>query len=145
MKNVLKITFSVFIALSIFIGTFFAWWLMPISMQEPEIIKVIDPEMKDEDAIRFCNSFNMTPNEFREFWKNAKPIFQFESHDYSFGACHFRVIENDKEYKIGIGGIGIISNTNDASGDSLRYYVKKGAKSDGELMLEEMGKESPSK
>ena len=62
-----------------------------------------------------------TPEEFRAYWKDARPIFEVESHDYSFGSCYFKTVENGKEYEIGIGGTGTITKD-----DTTYYYVRKG-------------------
>ncbi|SFE12408.1 hypothetical protein [Paracidovorax konjaci] len=144
MKNPLRIAIFVLATLGICTAIFFTWWSMPVAIQAAAIQKTMDPEARNEDTIRFCNAFTMTPEDFKEYWRNAKPIFDFEFHDYSFGSCYFSTVENGKEYRVGIGGAGIVSSVLGADEASVRYYVKKGAKSDAEWMQEELNSKEAS-
>ncbi|MDA8521568.1 hypothetical protein [Acidovorax sp. NCPPB 4044] len=146
MKNAPRIMIFIFAIVGFSTAIYFAWWSMPVSIQATAIKKTLDPEARDEDTLRFCNAFTMTPEDFKTYWRNAKPIFHFEFHDYSFGSCYFSTVENGKEYRIGIGGAGIVSSIQDedADGESVRYYVRKGAKSDAEWMQEELNRKDAS-
>ena len=65
----------------------------------------------------------MTPDAFGAYWKDVRPIFEFELHDYSVGSCQIEAREGGKEYAIGIGGVGMVTR-----GETTRYYVRKNAK-----------------
>ena len=105
-------------------GIWLWWWNTPVAVTATQIVKVIDADIHP-DRVRFCESFTMTPDAFRAYWKEARPIFEFELHDYSIGSCEFQSKEGDTEYAVGIGGVGMVTK-----GDATRYYVKKGAKSE---------------
>lgn len=105
-------------------GVWLWWWNAPVSANATQIVKVVDADIHP-DRVRFCESFTMTPDAFRAYWNEARPIFEFELHDYSIGSCEFQSIEGDTEYAVGIGGVGMVTK-----GDATRYYVKKGAKSE---------------
>lgn len=123
-KKTLKIIALIFIIFASSIGSWLLWWYAPVSVKAINIVKITDSDIA-EDQVRFCNSFAMTPDEFRAYWKDARPIFDVESHDYSFGSCYFKTVENGKEYEIGIGGTGTITQD-----DTTYYYVRKGDKPD---------------
>ncbi len=78
-----------------------------------------------QDQLQDCALFVMTPDEFRSYWKDTRPIFEFEFHDYSFGSCYFRTVEGNREYAIGIGGVGMVTKDN-----TTYYYVRKNDKPD---------------
>ena len=103
-------------------GIWFLWWNAPVTVNATQIVKVVDTDIHP-DQVRFCESFTMTPDAFRAYWKKARPIFEFELHDYSIGSCQFQSKEDYTEYAVGIGGVGMVTK-----GDTTRYYVKKGAK-----------------
>lgn len=100
------------------------WWYAPVSVKASNIEKM-NVHGIHEDQVKDCDAFTLTPEEFRAYWKDAKPIFEVESHDYSFGSCYFKTVENGKEYEIGIGGTGTITKD-----DTTYYYVRKGDKPD---------------
>lgn len=107
-------------------GILHLWWHWPVSVEAKNIVKVTSSEIKDlEEEVAYCAAFTMTPEQFRTYWKNVRPIFASEFHDYSFGACYFKATEQGKEFLVGVGGVGIINK-----GDTPYYYVDKNAKSD---------------
>lgn len=102
------------------------WWYWPVSVEAKNIVKVTSSEIKDlEEEVAYCAAFTMTPEQFRTYWKNVRPILDSEFHGYSFGACYFKATEQGKEFLVGVGGVGIINK-----GDTPYYYVDKNAKSD---------------
>ncbi len=104
------------------------WWYWPVSVDANNIIKVTDQDIP-QDMVASCAAFTMTPDQFRQYWKEAKPILASEFHEYYFGACHVKATENDREYLVGVGDVGMVNK-----GETTYYYVKKGAKSDFEDM-----------
>lgn len=103
-------------------GLWFLWWYAPVSVGPTRIVKVLDSDIHP-DQVAFCNAFAMTPDAFSAYWQDVRPIFEFELHDYSIGACQFEAKEDGKEYAIGIGGVGMVTK-----GGTTRYYVRKSAK-----------------
>jgi hypothetical protein len=95
------------------------WWYAPVSVEAKTIEKVIDSDVA-QDQVPFCNAFKMTPEAFRAYWKDVRPIFDVEFHDYSFGSCYFKATEGGKSYSVGIGGVGMVTK-----GDTTYYYVRK--------------------
>ncbi|NHZ43165.1 hypothetical protein [Massilia aquatica] len=89
------------------------------------IVKVTSSEIKDLEEVAYCAAFTMTPEQFCTYWKNVRPIFASDFHDYSFGACYFKASEQGKEFLVGVGSVGIINK-----GDRPYYYVDKNAKSE---------------
>lgn len=122
--NPLRILAAVVVLTICSVGTWLWWWNTPVAVNSTQIVKVIDADIHP-DRVRFCESFTMTPDAFRAYWKEARPVFEFELHDYSIGSCEFQAKEGDTEYAIGIGGVGMATK-----GDATRYYVKWGAKPD---------------
>ena len=123
-KKTAKFIAAILIVFAILIGAWCLWWYAPVSAAPKSIVKIIVSDIA-EDQLRFCNMFAMTPNEFRAYWKDTRPIFDVEAHDYSFGSCYFKAVENGKEYAIGIDGTGTITK-----GDTTYYYVRNGDKPD---------------
>jgi hypothetical protein len=107
------------------IGIWLLWWYAPVSVKATHIVKSVDSDIGDADEARFCSMFSMTPDEFRAYWSDVRPIFEFELHEYSLGSCYFKATEGGREYTIGIGGVGMVTK-----GDTTYYYVRKSAKSD---------------
>jgi hypothetical protein len=100
------------------------WWNAPVSVKATHIVKVVDPDIHP-DQVRSCESFDVTPDALRAYWKEAKPIFDFELHDCAIGSCEFQSKEAQTEYAVRIGGVGMV-----IKGDTTRYYVKRGARPD---------------
>ena len=105
-------------------GVWLLWWYAPVSVKATHLVKRIDSEIHP-DQLRFCDAFTMTPDAFSAYWKDARPIFEFELHEYSIGSCQLEAKEGRKEYAIGIGGVGMVTE-----GGTTHYYVRKDAKPD---------------
>lgn len=126
MKRALQITAAIVAVLALAFGMLLVWWHWPVSVEAKNIVKVTSSDIKDlPEEIAYCAAFAMTPEQFRAYWKNARPILASEFHGYSFGACYFKATEQGKEFLVGVGGVGIINK-----GDTPYYYVDKDAKSD---------------
>lgn len=123
-KKTLKVVAVIVAVLVLAFGILRLWWYWPVAVDAKNISKVINKGI-DEDMVPACASFAMTPDQFRQYWKNVRPIWPSELHGYYFGACHLKATENDTEYLIGIGGAAIVTK-----GNTSYYYVKKDAKSD---------------
>jgi hypothetical protein len=106
------------------IGIWFLWWYAPVTVKADHLVKVVASDIHP-DQVRFCDAFAMTPDEFRAYWNDVRPIFDFEFHEYSFGSCYFQATEGTKEYAVGVGGVGMVTK-----GATTYYYVRKNAKSD---------------
>ncbi|NHZ93606.1 hypothetical protein F2P45_32085 [Massilia sp. CCM 8733] len=128
LERTLKIVGLIVAVLILAFGMLRLWWYWPVSVEAKNIIKVIDKDIP-QDMVSSCAAFAMTPDQFRAYWKDARPILASEFHAYYFGACHLKATENDREYLVGIGDAGIVNK-----GETSYYYVKKGAKSDFEDM-----------
>jgi hypothetical protein len=124
LKKTAKLIAAILITFALSVGVWCLWWYAPVSVSPKSIVKIINSDIA-ENQIRFCNMFAMTPDQFRAYWKDTRPIFDVEAHDYSFGSCYFKAVENGKEYAIGIGGTGTVTK-----GDTTYYYVRNGDKPD---------------
>ena len=123
-KKVLKVAGYALLSLACATALWLLWWHAPVSVRAAAIEKVNVPGIH-EGQLSDCASFAMSPDEFRAYWKDVRPIFEFEFHDYSFGSCYFKTMEGNKEYAIGIGGVGMVTK-----GDNTYYYVRKNDKPD---------------
>lgn len=124
-KKILGVAGLALLIFSCSVALWLLWWYAPVSVRAVAIEKVNVPGIR-EDQLNDCASFAMSPDEFRAYWKDVRPIFEFEFHEYSFGSCYFKTTEdNNKEYAIGIGGVGMITK-----GDTTYYYVRKTDKPD---------------
>ena len=121
---VLKVAGVLFLVLLFSIAIGLLWWYAPVSVKAAAIERRNVPGIH-EFQLEDCATFEMTPDEFRAYWRDVRPIFDFEFHEYSFGACYFWTMEENKEYAIGIGGMGRVTK-----GDTTYYYVRKDAKPD---------------
>lgn len=124
MKRALKVIVLIILIITLLVGVWCFWWYAPVSVNAVNVVKIIDSDISS-DQVRFCDTFVMTPNEFSAYWKDVRPIFDSEFHNYSFGSCYFRATEGGREYSIGIGGVGMVTN-----GDTSYYYVRKNDKPD---------------
>lgn len=127
-KKTLKVVAVIITVVVVAFGLLRLWWHWPLSVEAKNIIKVIDKDIP-EDMVASCTAFTMTPAQFRAYWKDARPILASELHEYYFGSCHLKATENDREYLVGIGNVGMVNK-----GETTYYYVQKGAKSDFEDM-----------
>ncbi|NHZ63544.1 hypothetical protein [Massilia genomosp. 1] len=128
LKKSLKVVAVIIAVLLVAFGLLRLWWHWPVAVDANSIIKVIDQDIP-QDMVSSCAAFTMTPAQFRAYWKDARPILASELHEYYFGSCHLKATENDREYLVGIGDVGMVNK-----GETTYYYVKKGAKSDFEDM-----------
>ena len=124
LKIGLKVAGVVLLMLLCSIALWLLWWYAPVSVKAVSIEKSNVPGIRSTQ-IQDCAGFLMTPEEFRAYWKDVRPIFEFEFHEYSFGPCYFRTVEEDTEYAVGIGGVGMVTK-----GGATYYYVRKDAKPD---------------
>ena len=120
----LKVAGAVLLTLLCGIGLWLLWWYAPVSVKAVSIKKANVPGIR-ATQIQDCAGFAMTADEFRAFWQDVRPIFDFEFHEYSFGPCYFKTVENKTEYAVGIGGVGMMTK-----GGTTYHYVHKHAKPD---------------
>lgn len=123
-KIALKVAGAILLALLCSVAIWLLWWNAPVSVKAATIERKNVPGIH-EAQLEDCATFEMTPDDFRAYWKDVRPIFEFEYHEYSFGSCYFRTTEGSKEYAVGIGGMGRVTK-----GDTTYYYVRKDAKPD---------------
>jgi hypothetical protein len=123
-KTWLKVAGVVLATLLCSIALWFLWWHAPVSVNAVSIEKANVPGIR-ATQVEDCAGFQMTAEQFRAYWKDVRPIFEFEFHEYSFGPCYFKTVEDNTEYAIGIGGVGMVTK-----GGTTYYYVRKDAKPD---------------
>ncbi|NHZ63543.1 hypothetical protein [Massilia genomosp. 1] len=123
-KRILKIAAVIVALLVVAFGMLRVWWYWPVSVEAKNIVKVTSSQIVEEE-VAFCAAFTMTPEQFRAFWKNVRPILTSELHGYAFGSCHFKATEYGKEFIVSAGDVGIVTK-----GDTSYYYVKKDATND---------------
>lgn len=120
----LKVAGVVLLMLSCFIALWLLWWYAPVSVKAVSVEKANVPGIRPSQ-IQDCAGFLMAVEQFRAFWSDVRPIFEFEFHEYSFGPCYFKTVEGNTEYAVGIGGVGMVTK-----GGTTYYYVRKDAKPD---------------
>lgn len=125
LKTIAQAIAAIVLTLAAFIGACALWWYAPVRVDGKNIVKATGADNDGRD----CTSFKMTPEQFRTWWKDARPIFDGELHDYGYSPCQFKTTENNKEYRVGEFGMGSVTE-----GDTVYYYVHKTAKSDFEDM-----------
>lgn len=123
-RNGLKVAGAVLLTLLCGIGLWLLWWYAPVSVKAVSVEKAHVPGIRAAQ-LQDCAGFLMTAEEFRAFWQDVRPIFEFEFHEYSFGPCYFKTVENNTEYAVGIGGVGMVTK-----GGTTYHYVRKHAKPD---------------
>ncbi|UOD32102.1 hypothetical protein INH39_10770 [Massilia violaceinigra] len=121
LKTIAQAIAVIVLTLAAVIGAGALWWYAPVRVDGDNIVKVIgDGAAEDHGNCKFAS---MTAEQFRTYWKNARPIFDIEVHDYNYSPCQFKTMENGTEYLVGNGGLGSVTK-----GDTIYYWVNKDAK-----------------
>ncbi|NHZ33244.1 hypothetical protein F0185_06535 [Massilia sp. CCM 8692] len=123
LKKVAQAIAVIVLTLAALIGAGALWWYAPVRVDGNNIVRVSAADAGADNGWN-CKSASMTAEQFRTYWKNARPIFDIEVHEYTYSPCQFKTMENGKEYVLGSGGLGSVTN-----GDTTYYYVDKDAKS----------------
>ena len=122
LKTIAQAIALIVLTLAAFIGAGALWWYAPVRVDGNNIVKVIGDGAAESHGN--CKSASMTAEQFRTYWKNARPIFDVEVHDYNYSPCQFKTMESGTEYLVGDLGLGSVTK-----GDTIYYYVNKDAKS----------------
>ena len=62
-------------------------------------------EQADATSAGFCASFQMTPAQFHDYFKRARPVAESDRHDYVWFPCYYKTSADGKEYRIRLGGL----------------------------------------
>jgi hypothetical protein len=90
-------------------AAFFAhWYFSGVSINATQIEKISDQDEKSPTSIAFCKTFSMTPQQFNEYWKRARPIASYELDEYSWFSCYYKTVADGREYRIRLGGLAEI-------------------------------------
>src|ERR1043165_9696096 len=93
----LKVAGAVLLILLCCSALWVLWWYAPVSVKAGSIEKANAPGIRSTQ-IQDCARFFLRAEEFRAYWKDVRPIFEAEFHEYSFGPCYFKTVENNREY-----------------------------------------------
>ena len=124
LKKINKFLLAVLLTLGFALFLMCAWWYAPVVVHADSIEKVVNSDIS-ENRLADCSAFKMDDVDFRNYWRSAKPIFEFELHDYSFGSCYYKSDEGGATYVVGIGGVGMVWR-----GQTTFYYAKEGVAPD---------------